>query len=233
MINIVLRTQIFTEAWSRTASEQVLDIILEALVEIDLLYLRLNPSTPRLYKSGVRYFHTGIADEWFTIDEALHEMLADCKGLSAWLVAEYRHYGIDPGAKCFKKFAVIDDPTVGKLVLYHIMVQRSDGTIEDPSRVLGMNKSPEPDGFLPVPGVAWTIVNGLEHIIGAGLNGNQTAITQLKELRRRAEKGDARAKYLIEVARIIRKRGYDPSKNEFARLPDGSWHWVRPGDQSE
>ena len=231
MINIQLRTQIFTEAWARSASEQVLDIILEALVQIDLLWLRLNPSTPRLYKSGVRYFHEGIADEWFSVDEALHEMLADCKGLSAWLVAEYRHYGIDPGAKCYKKFAVIDDPTVGKLVLYHIMVQRSDGTIEDPSRVLGMNK-PEPDGFLPVPGVSWTIVNGLEHAIGAGLQGSKKAIAQLKELRRRAEAGDARCRYLVEVARIIRKRGYDPSKSKFTRIPDGSWHYVHPDDKA-
>jgi hypothetical protein len=232
VIAIELRTRIFTEAWSQSASEKVLDMILELLVQIDILYLRLNPKTPKMYESGVRYFHNGIKDEWFSTCESLHEQLADCKGLSAWLVAEYRVTGVDPGAKCCKKFAVIDDPTIGKLVLYHVMVQRSDGTIEDPSRKLGMNK-PEPDGFIPVPGVSWTIVNGLEHAIGAAMQGNTVAMDQLLELRRRAEAGDLRAKYLVDVARRIRAKGYTPNKTEFKRQPDASWEWEYPDEGAE
>ena len=229
MIAIELRTRIFTEAWSQTASEKVLDMILELLVQIDILYLRLNPKTPKMYESGVRYHHDSIKDEWFSTCEALHERLADCKGLSAWLVAEYRVSGIDPGAKCCKKFAVIDDPTIGKLVLYHVMVQRSDGTIEDPSRKLGMNK-PEPDGFIPVPGVSWTIVNGLEHAIGSAMLGNDISLAQLAELGRRAKAGDPRAKYLVRVAKLIRKKGYTPDKTKFERQPDGRFEWVYPDE---
>lgn len=229
MISIELKTRIFTEMWSQAASEKVLDIILEALVQIDILFLRLNPKTPKLYESGVRYYHEGIKDEWFSVDEALHERLADCKGLSAWRVAELRESGEDLAAKCTKKFAVIGDPTVGRLVLYHVLVQRGDGTIEDPSRKLGMNM-PEPDGYIPVPGVPWIIVNGLQNAIGAAMQGNVVAVDQLARLRQRAEAGDARAKYIVQVARIIREKGYTPDKNEWKRLPDGRWDWVYPDE---
>lgn len=232
MIAIELRTRIFTEAWSQSASEKVLDMILELLVQVDLLYLKLNPKTPKMYESGVRYYHEGIRDEWFSTCEALHEQLADCKGLSAWRVAELRLSGEDPEAKCCKKFAVINDSTIGKLVLYHVMVQRGDGTIEDPSRKLGMNK-PEPDGFIPVPGVSWTIVNGLEHAIGAAMLGNDVALAQLQELSRRAKAGDLRAKYLVDVAKRIRAKGYTPDKSEFKRMDDARWEWVYPDEGKE
>ena len=232
MIAIELRTHIFTEAWSQSASEKVLDIILEALVQIDILYLRLNPKTPKMYDSGVRYYHDGIRDEWFSADEAMHEKLADCKGLSAWRVAELRVTGEDPGAKCFKKFAVIEDPTVGKLVLYHVQVLRSDGTIEDPSRKLGMNL-PEPDGFIPVPGVPWVVVNGMENVIGAAMNGNDTALAQLKALGSHAKQGNKVARYLVDIGKRIRAKGYTPEKTEFKRQPDFSWEWVYPDEGTE
>jgi hypothetical protein len=225
--NLEINARIFSEQWSRTSSEQVLDIILEALVQIDLLWLRLNPGTPVLYKSGVRYYHDGSREEWLAIPEVLHEMVADCKSLAAWLVAEYRFNGTDPGARCCKDFSVVKTK-FGDLLLYHIRVERSNGVIEDPSKELGMHK-PEPDGYIPVPGVPWVIVNGLTSAIGAGMSGNAEAIAQLDELRRHAEEGDAVARYLVEVARTIREKGYDPNKREWKRLPDGRWDWLYPG----
>lgn len=226
---IQFRTRIFQQEWSRDASERVLDIMLEALVQIDKVWLQLNPRTPDLYASGVRYYHEGIVDEWLSIEECLHEGVADCKSLSPWLVAQLHVSGVDRGAKVVKKFATITDPTVGDMLLYHVLVQRGDGTIEDPSQRLGMHH-PEPDGYIPVPGVPWVIVNGLEHAIGAGMQGDDVAVAQLEELRIRAEAGDARAKYLINVARLIRAKGYDPAKTEWTRLPDGSWDWFKPGE---
>lgn len=227
------RTRIFTDLYSRAASERVLDRWLESLTLQDLDYLREHPDTPRLYDSGVRYYHSGrgdssgVVDEWQDIPEAMNEGATDCKSLSAWLAAEYRFRGTDPGARCCKKFALVDDPDVGSLLLYHVQVQRSDGRIEDPSRELGMNVD-EPDGFIPVPGIPWTVANGMTNVVGAAILGNEIALGQLDALRVRAENGDARARYLIGVARLIRSKGYDPQHTKWTRLPDASWAWVDP-----
>ena len=229
-ILITLRSRIFTPDWSQRASEQVLDIQLNALVDIDLLWLRLNPRTPNLRDSGVRYFHDGIVDEWHTIDAALHDGVADCKGLAAWRVAELRASGEDPAAHTFKKFAVVDDPTVGNMLLYHIQAQRGDGRIEDPSRDIGMN-AVEPDGYIPVPGVAWRVLNVLEHTIGAAMLGDQAALDALAALRARADgssPGSHMARYLLGVCRMIRERGYDPRKTDFVRRDDGAFEWDYP-----
>ena len=217
-------SRIFTDAWSRSGSERVLDILLEALVKIDELYLRLTPGTPSIYKSGVRYYHYAEREEWLAVPECMFERIADCKSLSAWLVAEYHVSGIDPGAKCCKKYSTIETE-FGPLLLYHIQVQRSDGTIEDPSRELGMNV-PEPDGYIPVPGVPWVIVSGLTNAIGAALKGDQKALRQLEGMSDRAAAGDHRFQYLVQVAKKIREKGYTPEKDQWVRFDDGSWGWA-------
>jgi hypothetical protein len=179
----------------------------------------------------VRYYHSGIVDEWHDIGAAMHDKVADCKGLGCWRTAELRASGEDPAAHPFKKFAVIDDPTVGKLLLYHIQCQRGDGRIEDPSRELGMNVD-EPDGFIPVPGVRWSVANAMTNAVGAALLGDTRAQQVLDELRERANRGDRRARYLRGVAREIVQSGYDPRKTKFLRHRDGSFEWVYP-DGSE
>lgn len=227
------RTRIFTEAYTQAASERALDRWLEALVQQDMDYLREHPDTPRLRDSGVRYYHDGrgsdrgVIDEWMDIPEALHEGVTDCKSLSAWRVAELRVSGADPGARCGKRFALVDDPDVGQLMLYHVIVVRGDGRTEDPSAECGMNVE-EPDGYLPVPGVPWAVVNGMTNMVGAAMLDNEVALGQLHALRRRAERGDGRARYLVEIARLICDRGYDPRRTRWARLPDGAWRWL-PG----
>lgn len=232
-----LRTRIFSEAYSQAASERALDRWLEMLAQQDMDYLREHPDTPRLRDSGVRYYHDGrgsdrgVVDEWMDIPEALHEGVTDCKSLAAWRVAELRVSGEDSGARCGKKFALIDDPDAGQLMLYHVIVLRSDGRTEDPSAELGMNVD-EPDGYIPVPGVPWVIVNGMTNAVGAAMLGNPDATAQLRRLRQRAEHGDARARYLIEVARLIRDKGYDPHRARWGRLPDGSWRWL-PGPRGD
>ena len=226
-ISVVLRTRMFSPDMSQAASEVYLDIQLDALVAMDLVWLRLNPETPALHASGVRYHHEQIKDEWLDIGAALHDRVCDCKGLAAWRVAELRTSGEDPAARTCKKFAVVDDPAVGRLMLYHIQVERGDGTIEDPSRDLGMGGE-EPDGYLPVPGVAFAVANTLTHTIGAGMLGDAAALAALDALRARAEAGDRTAKYLIGVAREIRARGYDPHKTKFVRRPDGAFEWTYP-----
>lgn len=226
-INIIMRTRIFTPDWSRRASEAVLDIMLDALVAVDVLWLRLNPKTPRLRESGVRYYHEGIKDEWFSIDAALHALLADCKGLAAWDVAELRTSGEDPAARTVKRFAEVKDSVLGNLLVYHVMTERGDGRIVDPSRDVGMDGA-EPDGYMPVPGVAWAIANALTHTIGAGQLGDPEAVAALAEVRRRAEGGDRVHRYLLNVAKQILAQGYDARRTEFVRGPDGRFEWEYP-----
>ena len=226
-ITITMRTRMFTPDMSQRASEMYLDIQLDALIAMDMLWLRLNPKTPKIRRSGVRYYHEGIRDEWLDCGAALHDHVIDCKGAAAWDVAELRASGEDPGAHTTKKFVEVVDPTVGKLLLYHVLTERGDGRVIDISRELGMGGI-EPDGYMPVPGVAFAIANALTHTIGASQLGNRDADAALEELWQREQRGDKRAKYLNSVVRMILAQGYDARRNKFVRQADGSFEWVYP-----
>lgn len=113
---------------------QTLNILLEALVRIDLHILRKDPSIPDLYASGVRYERepNGV-EEWLTIPEIMRRGYDDCEGLAAWLAAEYRNKGIM--AQAFASRV----PTRAPIPLYHVRVRLRGGrVIEDPSRALGL-----------------------------------------------------------------------------------------------
>jgi len=113
-----------------------LEAALEALVALNRVYLRTHPRTPALYQAGVRYLRdadaatqdTPPAELWLTIPDCRSAGGADCKVLSAWRVAELRERG-ELRARCLLS---------RKGHLWHVRVTRSDGTIEDPSRALGM-----------------------------------------------------------------------------------------------
>jgi hypothetical protein len=86
---------------------------------------------PRLYKSGVRYQREPRGrEDWQTVSRAYRAKLADCEDLAAWRAAELVVYGEDVGAR-----AVIKRVRPG---LIHCLVLRSNGAMEDPSRMLGM-----------------------------------------------------------------------------------------------
>lgn len=117
-------------------NEQILYILLDALVKIDELWLRYKPSIPLLYRSGVRYQQEppGVED-WCDIGEVRRQGFADCEDLAAWRVAELRvKFGIN-ARPYVKKPRVIRN---GRVLMYHIQVLLPDGRIEDPSRKLGM-----------------------------------------------------------------------------------------------
>lgn len=85
---------------------------------------------PPLYKAGVRYMlEPNGKEEWQLPADALRTKRADCEDLACWRVAELWLQG-EPGARVFLKRV---NPR-----LRHIQVLRADGTIEDPSRALGM-----------------------------------------------------------------------------------------------
>lgn len=89
---------------------------------------------PPLYRSGVRYEREPRgSEEWLTPLQMLERGVADCEDLAAYRVGELRASGADPGA-------VVTIVRTGPRTL-HAVVRRSDGSIEDPSRVLGMTST--------------------------------------------------------------------------------------------
>ena len=114
-----------------------LEALLDALFRVNKAYLRHNPHTPRLYKSGVRYEAEPYGQEnWQDIPRTLELRKGDCEDLASWLAAERVVLdGIDAWpAFRWRRLA-------NGLRLYHIIVAYPDGTIEDPSRKLGMRTS--------------------------------------------------------------------------------------------
>ena len=115
------------------AQARVLEHLLEALIAVDIEYLRACPSTPSLYESGVVYEEEpGERDNWQDIPETLGLGTGDCEDLGCWRIAELR---VRSGelALPFVKIRV-----AGNRTICHIAVRRADGSVEDPSRLLGM-----------------------------------------------------------------------------------------------
>lgn len=85
---------------------------------------------PLLYKAGVRYSREAAGkEEWQLPTTTLRKGFGDCEDLAAWRTAELWMLG-ESGARMFLKRV---NPR-----LRHIQVLRADGTIEDPSKKLGM-----------------------------------------------------------------------------------------------
>lgn len=109
-----------------------LEACLAALFALD----KLSVSTgrfPALYESGVRYRREPAArrEEWCTIPECLRRGWGDCEDLACWRAAELCVTGQDSQAR-----PVLLRTRNG----WHVAVQRGDGSIEDPSRRLGMGR---------------------------------------------------------------------------------------------
>jgi hypothetical protein len=126
-------TSAFEHGTSRGESHEVLEILLRALVALDESYLRHHPRTVGLYESGLRYQREPRGyEQWLTIPKMLEQKHADCEDLAAYRVAWLRQRCGIPAWPCFKW------RQKGNTLVYHIIVCRPDGVIEDPSRVLGM-----------------------------------------------------------------------------------------------
>lgn len=112
---------------------------LETLTFINLWQLRQR-EYPLLYESGIYYKTEPPAVEWHDIPTLLRLGYGDCKDLAAYRVAELRHRGVQC-KPCIKyKYVDYKYPNGKKqpVLLIHVMVQFPDGSIEDPSKILGM-----------------------------------------------------------------------------------------------
>lgn len=113
--------------------ETTLTAALAGLTAFNAAWLATHPSAPSLYESGVRYERERRgAEDWQTLPDLLASKRGDCEDLSSARAAELQVSGEDPDAEAFA--------THVRPGLWHIRVRRGDGTIEDPSRVLGMGK---------------------------------------------------------------------------------------------
>lgn len=116
---------------STSDSEALLRTLLDLTVAANLMHLRANPETPLLARSGVRWREPHGA-KLSSIPAVLARGHASCASLSCWRAAELRHagYGASP---------VVRRQGAGEgRLLYHVVVSRWDGRLEDPSRALGM-----------------------------------------------------------------------------------------------
>lgn len=95
---------------------------------------RAGKPVPPLYRAGVQYQNEpeGIPDECLDIPKIARQGHGDCFHLSCWLVAELREKGEKATIRLTWKRR--DDGTR----LFHVLVRRGNGKIEDPSKKLGM-----------------------------------------------------------------------------------------------
>lgn len=102
--------------------------MLEGLVRLNQQQLRSKPLPP-LYGSGIRYKReAGTGERWQTIRQLYASRRGDCEDLAAALCAQKR----EAGQACR-----VDLVRTGPRLL-HAIVRFPDGTIEDPSKALGM-----------------------------------------------------------------------------------------------
>lgn len=89
---------------------------------------------PPLYESGVFYRREPKGVETIRdVASVLRLGHGDCAHLAAWRCAELRNRGENARIRITWKIA----PERGR-ALYHVQVRRGDGSVEDPSRILGM-----------------------------------------------------------------------------------------------
>jgi len=117
--------------------DRVLKLLLWCLIGLNIEYLRMNPNTPMLYKSGVRFIREKEGEElWPTIGEVIANGGGDCEDLAAWRVAELRVKGIP--ARPAWRHRLVRMPSGNEATLYHILVYIPGKGFDDPSRRLGM-----------------------------------------------------------------------------------------------
>jgi hypothetical protein len=114
---------------------EAIEGVAEGLVRLNVALMRFaderGVSLPPLYESGIRYRREPRGREWWESAEDLlgvaSKLSGDCEDLAAMRAAELRYWDGEPAR------VVIQRTARGT---FHAVVERADGTIEDPSRIL-------------------------------------------------------------------------------------------------
>jgi hypothetical protein len=112
------------------AEPAAIQCAVEGLAALSYYYMRIAEAGgapfPPLYKSGVVYRREPLGEEqWQHAQQTLLRKQGDCEDLAAYRCAELRMAG---------EMAIVAIKVTGPGT-YHAVVQRADGTIEDPSRM--------------------------------------------------------------------------------------------------
>jgi hypothetical protein len=127
---ILFKVKLFEKDNERDNSRRRLLWLLEALTQINKLWLSLHPETPTLYESDVIYaIEKG--EIFRDIPTLIEEGEGDCDCLACWRAAEYQNIGI--AARPYIKWR-----RDGSRWIYHAVVWLPGDVIEDPSMALGM-----------------------------------------------------------------------------------------------
>lgn len=108
---------------------------LEATIFANRIYLRTHHA-PALYESGVRYEEEPAGqpyEDFAAVPVVLSRGWGDCDDLVSWRIAELRNAGEPAKVRLKWQF----DPVRGAR-MYHVLVRRANGQVEDPSKRLGM-----------------------------------------------------------------------------------------------
>ena len=133
----------FYQGSSEEIDSEVLRLSMDYLINLDRVWRRNNPRAPKLYKAGVFYDRTAT---WYSTPDIYVHGRADCKSLSAALIAELREDGV-ACSPCFRH-VTSRDRAGRETKEYHILVQLEGPRkgmfgaksiiAEDPSLRLGM-----------------------------------------------------------------------------------------------
>lgn len=104
--------------------------LLEGFVRLNVWLLANHSQLPPLYGAGVRYEREAGTEIWKPAPRVFSDRFGDCEDLAAWRAAELRLAGEDARAIATRLHS-------GSRV-WHAVVQRANGDIEDPSLALGM-----------------------------------------------------------------------------------------------
>lgn len=132
---IRFRTGAFRGDHERDLSNRILAELLEALVQIDVVCFREDPSLPGVYASGVYYKREPRGEEfWLSVLALYRQGFGDCEDLASALTAEKR---VREGRPVRAGFTWRKRSNGG--TLYHIIQENEAGALEDdPSARLGM-----------------------------------------------------------------------------------------------
>ena len=139
LLNLSPKTGTNGKRWLKPSKLLALVIreALEAVIMTNRLYLRTH-QVPSLYESGIRYEEEPVGqpyEDFSAIPVVLARGWGDCDDLVSWRIAELRNAG--ENAKVRLKWQY--DPIRGAR-MFHVLVRRANGQVEDPSLRLGMGK---------------------------------------------------------------------------------------------
>lgn len=111
-----------------------IEAVAEGLVRLNVVLMEYAAARgvelPWLYQAGILYRREAPGEEFWQSATDIISMVADrygdCEDLSAWRAAELRFEGEDEGARV---------KVVRTRRAFHAIVEYSDGSVEDPSRV--------------------------------------------------------------------------------------------------